>query len=99
MASLQDNQPFESEYGVVRIPHSHFPNVFLSISNFGGDGMETYPGMYTDDTHTQVEWLGNYSRRIGGQNAKGLRHHLKMFEAGIWKFWMYEHTNAFKEVE
>lgn len=99
MASLQDNQPFESEYGVVRISHSHFPNVFLSISNFGDGDLETYPGRYTDDTHTQVEWLGNYSRRISNQNAKGLRHHLKMFEAGIWKFWMYEHTNAFKEVE
>jgi len=71
----------EVHKGLVRIRHSHFPDMYLSISTLFDGEIETYP--YFKDTP-----LGDYSRRES--NASGVIKALEMFEAQMWNYWRYE---------
>jgi len=71
----------EVHKGLVRIRHSHFPDMYLSISTLMDGNIETYP--YFNDTP-----LGDYSRPA--IDAQGLTTALEMFEAQMWNYWRYE---------
>ena len=78
---------FINKTGCIRIQHSQFPNLFLSISNMYDGDLETFPGRFIDETHNDCEWLGDLSRRVTKNNAQSLKKHLEMFEGQMWDYW------------
>jgi len=74
--------------GVVRVAHSHYPLLVLSISTLFTGDMETMPIQYESEDDLRGH---NYGNSKYCANAEELIKHLQMFEGQIWKFWRYDY--------
>jgi len=78
----KDVDPYKS---MLRIPHSHFPNLFLSISNMAGV-TETWPGSL--DWEGKDTWLSKDPKKAF--DSAELATHITMFNAQMWQYWKRE---------